>query len=678
MDALADFREIWLCDFEFSAPDGERPGPVCMVAREHRTQRTFRLWRDELADLRRPPFGICPDCLFVAYYASAELGCFQALDWSAPARILDLYAEFRCLTSGLKVPCGNSLLGALSWFGLDGLAAVEKDSMRELAQRGGPYTGDEQRALLDYCESDVDALARLLPAMLPSIDLSRALLRGRYMAAVARMEWNGVPVDAGALAMLRESWTTIQDRLIARIDSGRGIYMGRTFKADRFGAWLIEQGIPWPRLASGALDLSDDCFREMGRAYPEQVAPLRELRGSLSQLRLETLAVGSDGRNRCLLSAFGSRTGRNQPSNAKCIFGPAVWLRGLIRPANGMALAYIDYEQQEFGIAAALSGDAAMMEAYRSSDPYLAFAKQAGAVPPDGDKETYKAERERFKVLSLAVQYGMGPDSLARRLDESPARGRELLRLHRETYPRYWEWSDAVEMTAMLHGQLQAAFGWTVHAGPDANPRSLRNFPLQANGAEMLRLACILATESGIKVCAPIHDAMLIEAAEEEIVDAVTATQAAMECASQIVLAGFPLGTEAKIVRHPDRCMDPRGERFWRAVWELIAEPTPSAGATPTPSAGAPKPLAPALPPSCILLSSLLSSKRMDPHAGPGRAPLAAWDDRAAETKTETAALLPEGILARADPMAVVAPGDAVAGPGPGRGAGVVARGGDS
>src|SRR5262249_60648222 len=98
---------------------------------------------------------------------------------------LDLYAEFRCLTAGLSVPCGNGLLGALAYFGRDGLAAADKEAMRALAMRGGPYTPDEQRALLDYCQSDVDALARLLKAMLPTIDLPRAVLRGRYLAAAA-------------------------------------------------------------------------------------------------------------------------------------------------------------------------------------------------------------------------------------------------------------------------------------------------------------------------------------------------------------------------------------------------------------------------------------------------------------------------------------------------------------
>jgi hypothetical protein len=52
------------------------------------------------------------------------------------------------------------------------------------------------------------------------------------------------------------------------------------------------------------------------------VAPLRELRHALSQLRLNALAVGSDGRNRCLLSTFRAKTSRNQPSNSQFIFGP--------------------------------------------------------------------------------------------------------------------------------------------------------------------------------------------------------------------------------------------------------------------------------------------------------------------------------------------------------------------
>jgi hypothetical protein len=325
-------------------------------------------------------------------------------------------------------------------------------------------------------------------------------------------------------------------------------------------------------LASGELALDDDTFRSMAKVHP-RVAPLRELRHALSELRLESLAVGREGRNRCLLSPFASKTGRNQPSNSRYIFGPSVWLRGLIRPEPDAAVAYVDWEQQEFGIAAALSGDRAMQAAYASGDPYLAFAKQAGAVPADATKASHKAQRDQFKVCALAVQYGMAERSLALRLDESEARAPELLRLHRQTYPTFWRWSQAAVDYAMLHGCLWTVFGWRVHVGADANPRSLANFPMQANGAEMLRLASCLATERGICVCAPVHDALLIEAPEAEIESAVVGCQAAMREASEIVLAGFPLRTEAQIVRYPDRYMDARGADMWETVCDLLPEP---------------------------------------------------------------------------------------------------------
>ena len=110
---------------------------------------------------------------------------------------------------------------------------------------------------------------------------------------------------------------------------------------------------------------------------------------------------------------------------------------------------------------------------------------------------------------------------------------------------------------------------------PNPNPRSLVNFPMQANGAEMLRLACCLATEGGIRVCAPVHDAVLIEAPLERLEADVAAMQEAMRQASRIVLNGFELGTDAKIVRYPDRFSDPRGTVMWDRVMRLIGEDEP-------------------------------------------------------------------------------------------------------
>ena len=564
---LGPFREVWAADFEFVAHPGERPDVVCLVARELKSGRVIRLWRDQLGPV--PPYATGPDTLLVAYYASAELGCHRALGWPTPARVLDLFTEFRARRNGLATVAGSSLLGALTHFGLDNIGATEKEGMRELILTGGPWSAQQQADIIAYCESDVLALERLLVAMLPGIDLPRALLRGRYMAAAAAMEHSGVPIDTEMLALLRANWLHIQDQLIAAIDSQYGVFDGRTFKADRFGGWLAANNIPWPRLESGRLDLDDDAFRQMARAYPA-VAPLRELRSSLAELRLSDLAVGRDGRNRTILSAFRSRTGRNQPSNSRYIFGPAVWLRSLIKPPPGWAVAYIDWSQQEFGIAAALSGDAAMQAAYRSGDPYLAFAKQAGAVPADATRKTHEPTRELFKQCVLAVQYGMEAKSLALRIGQPPVVARDLLRAHREAYRTFWRWSDAVVDQAMLHGAIWTVFGWPLYAGEQPNPRSLRNFPMQGNGAELLRIACCLATERGIEVCAPVHDAVLIAAPLERIEADVAAMQAAMAEASAAVLGGFVLGTEAKT--YPDRYRDPRGEVMWTRVSDLVRQ----------------------------------------------------------------------------------------------------------
>jgi DNA polymerase I len=564
---LLPFTEIWAVDFEFGSEPGENPEPVCLVAWELRSGRKVRLWRDGFG--RVPPYPTGPTALFIAYYASAEIGCHLVLEWPFPERVLDLFTEFRNHTNGVPTENGSGLLGALAYCGLDGIGAVEKEEMRDLVLRGGPWTDAEREAILDYCESDVAALARLLPAMLPHIDLPRALLRGRYMVAAARVERNGVPIDTETLRQLKQHWPDIQDRLIAEIDADYDVFEGRVFKADRFAKYLERNDIPWPRLESERLDLSDDAFREMARAHPT-IAPLRELRGALSQMRLSALEVGSDGRNRTILWAFQARTGRNQPSNTRFIFGPSVWLRGLIKPPPGYGIAYIDWQQQEFGIAAALSDDPLMMDAYRSGDPYLAFAKQAGAAPADAAKATHKAIRDQFKSTVLAVQYGMGVDALAQRIGQPPIRARELLRLHRETYRVFWRWSDAAVDHAMLTGSLYTVFGWRVRVPAISNERSLRNFPMQANGAEMLRLACCLGTERGIEVCAPVHDAVLICASLGRLEADVARMQEAMREASRIVLDGFALGTDAQIVRYPDRYMDERGAVMWGRVMNLI------------------------------------------------------------------------------------------------------------
>jgi DNA polymerase-1 len=89
----------------------------------------------------------------------------------------------------------------------------------------------------------------------------------------------------------------------------------------------------------------------------------------------------------------------------------------------------------------------------------------------------------------------------------------------------------------------------------------------------MMRIACILAIESGIEVCAPVHDALAICAPLDQLEDDIAKTRAAMAEASRLVLNGFELETDVTVVRYPDRYMDEdRGAVMWGQVMGLLTK----------------------------------------------------------------------------------------------------------
>jgi DNA polymerase I len=547
------FANIWIALFLAEDRAGEAMTPLFLVvANGQQAEPVAEVGRTELFDRRTPPYPTGPTVLLVTFDARTLLGCHRALGWPPPDRVIDLLVEFRNVTNGRKLPIGPSLRGALLWFGLPSMPALESAKSPEDLRR---------RLAAVHC---------LAHAMLSILDIGRALLRGRYMCAVARIEAVGVPVDVECIAALAADWKALRTEAIEIIDRDFKIYRDGRFDRDAFADWLRRWGITWPRTMVGTLDLGDDAFRDMARAYPE-LRPLKDVRSMYSGFDPRTLAIGRDGRNRSPLRPFASRTGRNQPSSKASILGAPAWARHLIKPEPGSGLALIDWQQQEFGIAGALSGDAAMQTAYASGDPYLALAIAAGAAPPIATAASHGDLRERYKACALGVQYGMGVERLARQIARSLADAITLINQHRARYSTFWSWLEAVEVDAQLGGAQTSVFGWRLAIGSDANPRAIRNFPMQANGAEMLRLACCLVTEAGITVCAPNHDALLIEAPWRDLGDAIATTQRLMAEASAVVLDGFELRTSVRIRRAPNRWTEPRGATVWSALQRALA-----------------------------------------------------------------------------------------------------------
>ena len=317
--------------------------------------------------------------------------------------------------------------------------------------KGAPFTAEERREILDYCWSDVYALERLLAAMLPDIKWTGALVRGRYANAVASMESAGIPVNAKLLNEVVSRWSEIRGGLIRQIDRDYGVYDGTTFKSEWFAAYVEKVGIHWPRLASGALALDADTFSDMARVFPI-VAPLAELRSAIGKMRKNDIPVGEDGRARTGLRPFASSTSRNQPSTSEFLYGASKWMRNFIQPEPGNALVYFDFSAEEVGIAAALSRDKTMQADYLNGDFYVNFGVALGLLPPTCTKaiaeDQHPGVRDRLKIASLAVLYGMGALLLALRIDKPAAVAAAWIRNHRRRYNIFWEFASALSTTS--------------------------------------------------------------------------------------------------------------------------------------------------------------------------------------------------------------------------------------
>ena len=577
-----DVPAIWVVDYEWCYPRippfdkkgkraslGDHPIPICYCAEELISGKIIKKWIFK-RDVTTPKY-MDDNSIFIAYNTVAEMSCHIVNNIDFPVNMVDLFTEFLNLSNG-KFRVGTGLKDALVYYGLVELDASYKKDMQNRIIDGPPFSEKDIEDILEYNYSDIYYTKLLFNAMRDQINLKYALMRGRYTYSVAKIENNGIPINLDLYNLIKTNGDSIKGKLIEDCDKDYkyNIYTydktGYHWNNDKFLEFIIKNNLEWEMGNSGPIR-NKEYMKQKARQYPI-IHPLKDLMHSISQSGLMSLSIGLDGRNRASLTSNITITQRNTASSNAYIFGTSAWVRNLIKPNVGMALAHLDYSQEEFAIAAALSDDENMKKDYISKDPYIQFAIRSGAVPKGATKNTHPIERDKFKQCVLAVQYGAGVNLISKRADVSLKEANEMLEYHKKSYEKFWEWSNNIISWGKMTGELSTMFNWK-YATENSKLTTLRNWMMQTTGAEILRWASCCGIENDIKICALIHDAILIESPIDKIEDDVKAMQTIMK-QSALDIIDFEIFIDTDIIKYPNHYINEESGVMYKKICKLV------------------------------------------------------------------------------------------------------------
>jgi hypothetical protein len=452
--------------------------------------------------------------------------------------------------------------------------------------------------MLGYCRGDVDATAEVTRCLWDEARLSdprtlnQALVRGFYMSAASWVRHVGIPLDMPLYRRFSMNAVALRFSFIAAHADEFDVFENGHFNFKKLEVWVDSKGLlaAWPRTPKGMLATSGKVLERMEN---EEVKKLLSFLATVDLLegigssfnaageieededRAKGLQICPDGRNRASLFPFGTKTGRNAPRGRAFLFTNSHWMRFLIRPPKGRAIAHLDWVAQELRIAAILSGDPALLKLCAREDPYIELVISLGLAPPGATKKTHPTARKIGKVLTLAMLYGAGAGMVAGKAKMSRVRAADLLRLQRATFPIFYAWSDNFAYRGLSAAPLWSPLGWRFwpQYWLDGKPpdRTCRNFPVQSAAADIMRVAAILMFEAGIAINAIIHDAFLIEADAADIEEVAELARHIMMQATELVI-GASIPVSCEITGPGEQFYDEDGQADFRTLTGMLEE----------------------------------------------------------------------------------------------------------
>ncbi len=498
------------------------------------------------------------------------------------------------------------------------LDSVRKNEMRDLIlSKNDSNIQSRMEEILEYCASDTRYLLQLddsIQAALTAEGLQDfrkdQLERGRYAVCMGICENTGLPIDTEMLDRVIEKTPLILEEHRKIVNESFNFFLPETQKPPKtFKNGKVMEYKPTPAkkdmnaYQNYVESLNIDGFpkTEMGKYKSdkdtleawgywgglESLWKYNKVEASLKWFNRGNKEgffqrMGSDRRVRPYFGIFGTQTGRNAAKAKTFPLAMSSWLRAIIRPPEGSYIIACDFSQQEVYVAAILSKDANLLKAYQSGDVYLEFAKMAGLVPADATKSSHKHERNLCKSTVLGLQFGMGKDKLKTKLildsgDKKPDQDywndktEELIRAHKTTFATYWQWVKEITYDYKDRNPLVTNDGFVLFCDND-RITSVRNFPVQGNGASITRRAVVRAAEAGLTVLCSLHDALYLESKEPDKHS--QALESIMIQATCDVLGmkiqDCDIRIDTKVISHEETWVEEKGAEDWNKIKKYL------------------------------------------------------------------------------------------------------------
>jgi DNA polymerase-1 len=480
----------------------------------------------------------------VIHNAAFDLGFLVRLGFTPAGKVYDTMALSQLLTAG--TPDRNGLAACCERY---------LGTTLNKAEQKGDWSGSLTDAQLAYAAADVHCLVPLLTALVGKIKeaglVEVASIERRALPAVVWLGANGVALDVAAWRTLGRAADQAADRLRRDLDAGAPLQPGTL---DGCSPWNWDS----PQQAQQALALAgckvEDTADETLAALEHPLAQLLRAYRLASKrggtYGTEWLShVEANGRVYPHWRQTGAASGRMSCSDPNMQNLPRGDYRRCVIAPPSRLLVKADYSQIELRIAAKVSGDKALLDAYRRGDDLHTITARSVL----GIAEVTKEHRQLAKALNFGLLYGMG------------ARGfRQYAKAH---YGQALSEADAHRYRAAFFKSYPGLAAW--HRSIPQTPidtrtlagRRLRNVtrfteklnaPIQGSGADGLKLALALLWErrqeaAGDFPVLAVHDEIVVEADADRADTAATWVKSAMVDAMAPLIAPVPVEVEVKI-----------------------------------------------------------------------------------------------------------------------------------